>query len=321
MKIQRRDQLVYVHDLNVDEDLYEGIFPKGARDKKALFTTDIVAFPFLIPNHRYLFKKSFDRYPWQFYMEVLSYLLGRLMGITVPPSFVGYDSYTGECGALIEWFYNYPNESQCAYHDGGVYMKQLIDGYDLKYGEQHNFQSITVLMKTLAQLNLLGGSWKKHWLKTFIFDAIIGNTDRHHENWGLVWWSAEDNTRVRISPAFDNGTSMGHEIVEKNFSRILEPERLRKYISDGTHHAKWLKEDTTRTNHAIFVRNYLEKFSGLKDIAYQCLSFDMDQFSTLAYECTKFDIPVPLSVERVDFVCSLIEKRRSLLVEQIGFLK
>jgi hypothetical protein len=43
------------------------------------------------------------------------------------------------------------------------------------------------------------------------FDALIGNTDRHHENWGLI-------NNERLSPLYDNGISLGWRIEEKDSS-------------------------------------------------------------------------------------------------------
>lgn len=34
-----------------------------------------------------------------------------------------------------------------------------------------------------------------------LFDAIIGNTDGHHENWGII----VKDTKKHFSPIYDNG--------------------------------------------------------------------------------------------------------------------
>jgi hypothetical protein len=54
------------------------------------------------------------------------------------------------------------------------------------------------------------------WAKALTFDALIGNTDRHQDNWGIIITRQTEAPnkikKMRISPVFDNGTSMGHEI-------------------------------------------------------------------------------------------------------------
>jgi len=44
---------------------------------------------------------------------------------------------------------------------------------------------------------------QKFWLM-FLFDAILGNRDRHEGNWGFV----KKNSKTGLSPIFDNGSSL-----------------------------------------------------------------------------------------------------------------
>jgi hypothetical protein len=44
-----------------------------------------------------------------------------------------------------------------------------------------------------------------------LLDALIGNTDRHHENWGVV--RAIDG-RVRLAPTFDHASSLGRNLLD-----------------------------------------------------------------------------------------------------------
>lgn len=39
-----------------------------------------------------------------------------------------------------------------------------------------------------------------------LFDAWIGNTDRHHENWGVV---VTENGTIELAPTFDHASSLG----------------------------------------------------------------------------------------------------------------
>lgn len=45
-----------------------------------------------------------------------------------------------------------------------------------------------------------------------LLDAWIGNTDRHHENWGIVHGSGEP----RLAPTFDHATCLGRELTVEN---------------------------------------------------------------------------------------------------------
>jgi HipA-like C-terminal domain len=54
-----------------------------------------------------------------------------------------------------------------------------------------------------------------------LLDAWIGNTDRHHENWGLVF---NPEGKPHLAPTFDHASSLGaHETDEVRTSRIDSP--------------------------------------------------------------------------------------------------
>lgn len=77
------------------------------------------------------------------------------------------------------------------------------------------------------------GDWRAWWCDTLLFDALIGNTDRHHDNWGLLWSTAHC---VRMAPVFDNGTSLGHEIYPNKMPAFRDVRYVSRYISRGRHH-------------------------------------------------------------------------------------
>jgi HipA-like protein len=59
------------------------------------------------------------------------------------------------------------------------------------------------------------------WLAPFdvfvgylLLDALIGNTDRHHENWGILITSSQPR-RAELAPTFDHASSLGRELADK----------------------------------------------------------------------------------------------------------
>lgn len=48
-------------------------------------------------------------------------------------------------------------------------------------------------------------------------DALIGNSDRHHENWGLL----RDGDRVVLAPTYDHASSLGRELLDGKRSDLL----------------------------------------------------------------------------------------------------
>jgi hypothetical protein len=44
----------------------------------------------------------------------------------------------------------------------------------------------TVLMRAFSFQNPLKTNWQQWWVDALLFDALIGNTDRHQDNWGVT---------------------------------------------------------------------------------------------------------------------------------------
>jgi hypothetical protein len=45
-----------------------------------------------------------------------------------------------------------------------------------------------------------------------MLDALVGNTDRHHENWGVVTQRVAGGHTRRIAPSYDHASSLGREL-------------------------------------------------------------------------------------------------------------
>jgi hypothetical protein len=281
-KKQNIEEVVYVEDWPRDPE-YEGFFPTGARAKEAIFCPQDPPFNFLISDHRYLFKEPWDRHPHQFWIEIAAYQVGTVMDVEVPPAFVSFDNSQEKIGALIEWFYSYPGKKIQRYIDGGNYMKRIIPDFDLVKGRQHNFRTLSTLSKRLQDSGMLSKEWVYHWAKIFAFDTIIGNQDRHQDNWGIIWtfhlnnrsipamlrmikdfgiFKATEVVEARFSPAFDNGTSLGYEILDEDI-KTFDRDKIHRYISKGRHHMKW-SMGSEKLNHFEFIKKYIEKYPQTK---------------------------------------------------------
>jgi hypothetical protein len=302
---QPLDQPVDVARWLADEEF--GIYPEGARDKSLLHSPEPAPFTFLVPNHRYLFKHSIERYPEQFWAEVIAYRTGCLLGVPVPPAFVAYDSDTGTCGSLIEWFLDYPGEPEERYVPGGDIMINMIEDYDRKKGRQHNFSHVALYHDLLKKLWSIEVEWLNYWCDMLLFDALIGNTDRHQDNWGLLWGHDVNGMPcVRPAPIFDNGTSLGHEIIEQNMGNFAERERMAKYVSRGHHHMRWRETDPKQLGHAEMIEVLVTRYPELeKRVCEQLKGFNMGAFTSMIKVLTEFDVPVPLSAKRAEFIIEL----------------
>lgn len=286
------------------------IYPEGARDKTLLYSPASPPHEFLIPSHRYLYKHAFGRHPDQFWTEIIAYQVGCLLDVPVPPAFAAFDEDNDSCGALIEWFLNYPEQPEERFVPGGDIMMSAISNYDRKKGQQHNFAMVELYF---GLLDIAG--WQNYWCDMLLFDALIGNTDRHQDNWGILW---QASNKIRMAPVFDNGTSLGYEILERNMDGFSKPDRMQSYINKGRHHIRHHLHDKYPAQHIELLELLATKHPAIASrIKNKLKAFDMDSLRAIITDCTKFKIRIPLTERRAEFVCHLIESRYLALNEQI----
>ena len=95
----------------------------------------------------------------------------------------------------------------------------LIDKYS---GMPYSFQMIVESMKPILGISTIA--------KILLFDALIGNSDRHHSNWGITetkgFLSVEKGVfpvnAMTLSPLYDNGSSLCSYINESDIETILK---------------------------------------------------------------------------------------------------
>lgn len=78
--------------------------------------------------------------------------------------------------------------------------------------EKEEYYSLEVILKSLEEFNL-----KNEFLKVIIFDYLIGNTDRHQNNWAILKRSEE----IVLCPLYDNGSSLCCYVPEEQICDYL----------------------------------------------------------------------------------------------------
>ncbi len=291
------------------------IHPQGARDKRILFAPETVQPP-LLTGHRYIFKQSNPRYPAQFWAEIIAYHVGRTIGVEVPPAFPAWHANSKQAGALIEFFFGRSTDPVDAeLQHGGDYCEKVRPGFDRKRGKLH-----CVVTNVEIADRLLGATmaddWTNFWARTLLFDALIGNTDRHQDNWGVLSWreGSPSLTRRRFAPAFDNGTSLAHELLEEKFSQWSNAERD-AYVSRGRHHLRWNETDQASAGHFDLVARWIREYPQTRRVLRECLErFSPPPLATWAQTALPPGM-TPLSPVRSLFVLDLLERRWQKLNE------
>ncbi len=303
------------------DDTYDGVYPSGSRVKDAYFSPKEPKDKCIKPDWRYLFKLSRTtltvEFPWQFWCEIIAYRFGSVIGVEVPPAHIGlstiYKNNVNTYAALIEWFYD---ENKDVYITGEQIMVGLIKDFDTKRGKKHNFRKIRYFfIDTKEALNC--------WASILTFDTLIGNTDRHQENWGVVLKNAKlnpkESSEICLSPAFDNGTALCYEILEHKFD-LYEEDRLERYLKGkkAKHHMKW-SLNVDPLNLYEFMKMFTIDFPEIIPIIVQRLSFTYEQVEEALAPLVEAvsDPKYKLTRKRLDFVLKMIFGRKRLLEESL----
>jgi hypothetical protein len=124
------------------------------------------------------------------------------------------------------------SEGEVLVHGNEIIAGRVL-GYDLhkrRHTSDHTFERIRQ-----AILEVCGGRCKEdlgQFAGYLVFDALIGNTDRHHENWALLRREAGPSQH-RLAPSFDHASSLGREMRDERRILLLKEKRIPDYLRKG----------------------------------------------------------------------------------------
>lgn len=227
----------------------------------------------------YYFKQSDLRYPWEFWCEIIASKLGQSLGLDIADYNTaviqnGNDDGSDLWGCMSTLL---QKENQAFIH-GQEYLLEIDPGFDTKKGTSHSYQ---LIRKVLKMQNL--DHQLDHLHEMIAFDALICNRDRHQENWAILQTTATTKPTMetpgvvkktfvlpdeeghkteldyyqhsRLSPIYDNGTSLGHNLTEDGLTMHLrDEERMMRFAAGkkSQTHIRWngkkLKHDDLIAN-------------------------------------------------------------------------
>lgn len=137
-------------------------------------------------SKEYFFKGSKElstgeiRYPMEFWSEIASSKVGQFLGFPMLDYNIAYSRDTKQKVGCISA--SMVDDTKNNLTEGIVYLT----GYNPSYNPETDKSDYTFqfILETLQDFKL-----EKHlnkFIEMLVFDALIGNSDRHQENWGII---------------------------------------------------------------------------------------------------------------------------------------
>ena len=150
--------------------------------------------------------------------------------------------FQGERGSVAESFSRGGRELV----HGNQMLELTVHGYDPVrrfHQSSHTLANIWQVMDHVFVEPEAAGRAKRRIAEYMVLDALIGNTDRHHENWGILRKRTGDRWKGFIAPSFDHASSLGRELQDARRDRRLAENRVGNYAEKGRGAIYWSEED------------------------------------------------------------------------------
>jgi hypothetical protein len=208
---------------------------------------------------------SSDLPPWLFkfpqtgtgqhWAEKVAAEVAHELGIT--HAVVELAMFEGQLGSTTESF---ARDGRELYH-GNQILAGALDQYDpdRKFRQgSHTLRNIFLALDRTFSTEEGARRTKGPLAEYLVFDALIGNTDRHHENWGLLRKTVGDKMFAFLAPSFDHASSLGRELQDtgpkKCRERLIDQKRIGEYAERAHGGIFWTGEESKAPSPLELVR-------------------------------------------------------------------
>lgn len=259
---------------------------KGSRQKRLVVDKNNKIAMFKYEREDYLVSEACS--------EKMCYEIAKVLGYPCAEIELAYDE-NGKLGVLNYLFTNFKN-------------LEHIDA--ISYLNQQNslrpyYYTISNIKKMLDELN---PKLFSEFIRILVFDALVGEQDRHEENWGLI----KENNIYQISPLYDNGCNLLREFKDENFAT--------QFYSNKKDFDAYIKRSKTmiyRENHQSRYSHF-ELIQFLNKEYYNIVHFEIMNLNKLTDEkIEEIVLRIPdflLTKKHKEFIIKYLKKRRNILL-------
>lgn len=195
--------------------------------------------------------------------EHLAYKIGLLLNIPTAKVDIGY--YNERIGSL-SYCINKPNEELC---EGALFILGKHPFYDVNRlydPDSHKYYSIEHIFEINEDPKI-----RNYWIDMMFFDYLIGNSDRHQNNWAfLIEFTDKKTVSMKLCPLYDNGSSLCCYVNDTEAEQLLKNDRRRIEALVNTKSRSLIRIDPVCKKsplHSDVVRYLLKNFRHSAEIA------------------------------------------------------
>lgn len=155
--------------------------------------------------------------------------------LTIPAPGIELAEFNGRRGSISRSFV-LQREGWDLVH-GNELLAAYVSGYrrDLVFRQsQHTLDNILTVLRQVFPDPAQSGIQTTRLAGYLTLDALIGNTDRHHENWGVLRrMRADGSLEETLAPSFDHASSLGRELLPDQREHHLREKSVETYARRG----------------------------------------------------------------------------------------
>jgi len=206
---------------------------------------------------KFWFRWEGDTQPWLFkftrehtgedWAEKIGAEIAHLMG--VPAAKIELAEFNGKWGVASRSFVE--KEKGFDLIHGSEVLAGRVLGYDKEKQWNQSAHSMDNSIQAIGQSfpGVEATDELKKLAGYVVLDGLIGNVDRHHDNWALLRGPGEEGAVVRaVAPSYDHASSLGRELHDERRQLLLAQGRVEQYVRKGAGGIYWDAQDAKGLN-------------------------------------------------------------------------
>lgn len=128
---------------------------------------------------------------------------------------------------------------------GNELLARTVNGYDGKKKfkqTDHTVDNIWKVVENAFERSEQTRQAKVRIGEYLVLDALVGNTDRHHENWGLLKTELNDYFEESVAPSYDHASALGRELLDSRRATLLATGSVGRYVEKGRGGVYWTSD-------------------------------------------------------------------------------